>query len=87
MASLKLDVYKAEKDRHNFYQADYGQKEKYIDWGEAKKSTLMVKFDRSDVEDLIGMPNESEELIVTGKTIDGTSFTGNDTIRAIKLSS
>jgi hypothetical protein len=58
-----------------------------VDWGEAKKSTLMVKFDRSDVEDLIGMPNESEELIVTGKTTDGTTFFGNETIRAIKLTS
>ena len=55
------------------------------DWGNIQNGTTqMVKFDRSDVEDLIGMPNENEELIVTGKISDGTGFAGNDTIRAIK---
>ncbi len=47
-------------------------------------TTQMVKFDRSDVEDLIDVPNENEDLIVTGKISDGTDFAGNDTIRAIE---
>lgn len=55
------------------------------DWGNIQNGTTqMVKFDRSDVEDLIGNPNENEELVVTGKISDGTGFAGNDIIRAIE---
>jgi parallel beta-helix repeat protein len=43
----------------------------------------IVKFDRSDLEDLIGAPNQEYELIVSGELLDGTPFSGSDTIRVI----
>lgn len=51
--------------------------------GEVEDNNLMVKFDRSDVRDLIGSPCEEIELIVTGELADGPDFEGSDTIRAI----
>ncbi|UCE38498.1 MAG: SBBP repeat-containing protein [Thermoplasmata archaeon] len=53
------------------------------EWGDIQNDTLMVKFDRSEVEDFIGAPNESIELTVRGELFDGTSFQGSDTIRVI----
>jgi len=52
-------------------------------------STLIVKFDREAVETLIlnelGQPDKfsSATLTLTGKLKDGTTFTGNDTIKTI----
>lgn len=43
---------------------------------------LMVKFDRSDVQDVLEPGNEVE-VTVSGQLTDGTSFEGADTIRVI----
>lgn len=51
--------------------------------GEVGSNTLMVKFDRGDVQDLIGSPCEEIEFIITGEITDGPNFEGSDTIRAI----
>lgn len=53
------------------------------EWGDVQGTTLMVKFERSEVEDYIGVPQESIELWVTGEFFDGTQFEGSDTIRVI----
>jgi hypothetical protein len=42
------------------------------EWGDVQNDTLMVKFDRSEVEDYIGIPQDAIELTVTGKLFDGT---------------
>jgi hypothetical protein len=52
-------------------------------WGDIQGDALMIKFVRSDVEDLIGEPNDDIELTVTGEFYDGTPFTGSDIIRVI----
>lgn len=44
---------------------------------------LMVKFDRSDVEDMLP-PSKSRTLTVTGSLITGESFEGEDIIRVIQ---
>ncbi|UCE38497.1 MAG: SBBP repeat-containing protein [Thermoplasmata archaeon] len=54
------------------------------EWGDIQNDTLMVKFDRSEVEDFIGAPFESIELTVTGELYDGTPFAGSDIIRVIE---
>ena len=46
-------------------------------------SDLMVKFDRSDVQDVLEPGNEVE-VTVSGQLTDGTSFEGADTIRVIE---
>ena len=46
---------------------------------------LMVKFDRSAVEEILG-PNDEVEITVTGevaRTLFGIPFEGSDTIRVI----
>jgi hypothetical protein len=53
------------------------------EWGDVQGTILMVKFDRGEVEDYIGSPQESIELWVTGKFYDGAEFEGSDTIRVI----
>lgn len=53
------------------------------EYGEFNPNELMVKFDRSDVQDLIGYPGDEVELMVTGELTDGTPFGGSDTIRVI----
>jgi hypothetical protein len=53
------------------------------EWCDVQSTTLMVKFDRLDVENLIGMPQEDVELTVTGKLNNGPYFSGQDTINAI----
>jgi hypothetical protein len=53
------------------------------EWGDVQNDTLMVKFDRSEVEDYIGVPQESIELTISGKLMDGIPFEGSDTIRVI----
>ena len=46
-------------------------------------SDLMVKFDRSDVQDVL-KPGNEVEVTVSGELTDGTDFEGNDTIRVIE---
>jgi hypothetical protein len=54
-----------------------------VEWGDVQGTTLMVKFERSEVEDYIGAPQDAIELLVAGKFYDGTEFEGSDTIRVI----
>ncbi|UCE38475.1 MAG: hypothetical protein JSW00_04395 [Thermoplasmata archaeon] len=52
------------------------------EWGDIQSDTLMVKFDRSDVEDMLSIGTYN--LKVTGELTDGTSFGGySDEIRVI----
>jgi hypothetical protein len=53
------------------------------EWGDIQDTTLMVKFDRREVEDLIGGPSDNVILTVTGELVDGPEFEGSDTIRVI----
>jgi hypothetical protein len=53
------------------------------EWGDIQNGTLMVKFDRSEVEDYIGVPQESIELTVSWELMDGTMFEGSDAIKVI----
>jgi PKD repeat protein len=53
------------------------------EWGDIQNTRLMVKFERSEVEDLIGTPSEDVELIVTGELKNGIHFEGSDIIRVI----
>lgn len=53
------------------------------EWCDVQGTTLMVKFDRLDVENLIGTPQQAVELTVEGQLTFGPEFMGTDTIRAI----
>lgn len=53
-------------------------------WGVIENGSLMVKFDRSEVEDLIGSPIEEIMLTISGEFKDGTPFLCSDTIRVIR---
>ncbi len=44
---------------------------------------LMVKFDRSDVQDMLE-PGDEVEVTVSGELTDGTPFEGTDTIRVLE---
>ena len=46
---------------------------------------LMVKFDRTSVQELLEVGDEVE-IVITGELTDGTSFEGTDTIRVIDKS-
>lgn len=50
-------------------------------WGEVQEDVLMVKFDRSDVEEIVSLGQIT--LTVSGELLDGTPFSGSDTIRVI----
>ncbi|UCE35943.1 MAG: SBBP repeat-containing protein [Thermoplasmata archaeon] len=53
------------------------------EWGDIQNDTLMVKFDRSEVEDMLSPGTYN--LKVTGKLTDGTEFEGySDEIRVIE---
>jgi hypothetical protein len=53
------------------------------EWGDIQGDTLMVKFDRSDVEDMLSPGTYN--LKVTGELTDGTEFEGDsDEIRVIE---
>lgn len=64
-------------------ELSYGGFEVGGEYGEFDPNELMVKFDRSAVQDLIGSPGDAVELTVTGELNDGTPFKGSDTIRVI----
>lgn len=50
------------------------------DWGEVQNTTLMVKFDRLDVENFIGMPQAGVELTIDGKINNGPYFTDRKSV-------
>jgi len=53
------------------------------EWGDIQEETLMVKFDRSDVEDMLSPGTYN--LKVTGELTDGTKLEGySDEIRVIE---
>ncbi|UCE38659.1 MAG: hypothetical protein JSW00_05365 [Thermoplasmata archaeon] len=54
------------------------------EWGDVQNDTLMVKFDRAEVEDFIGTSQENIELTITGELANGTQFEGSDAIRVIE---
>jgi parallel beta-helix repeat protein len=54
------------------------------EYGEFDSNECMAKFDRSELEDQIGAPNEALELTLTGELTDGTPLSGSDTIRVIR---
>jgi parallel beta-helix repeat protein len=54
------------------------------DYGELDSNECMAKFDRSELEDQIGGPNEALELTLKGELSDGTPLTGSDAIRVIR---
>ena len=54
------------------------------EYGEFDSNECKAKFDRSELEDQIGAPNEALELTLTGELSDGTPLTGSDTIRVIR---
>jgi parallel beta-helix repeat protein len=57
----------------------------HAEWGDVHDDTLMVKFDRSEVEDMLSPGTYN--LKVTGKLTDGTMFEGySDEIRVINPS-
>ena len=62
----------------------YGESKVSAKWGDVQDDTLMVKFDRSDVAELLAdVEGGSEvELTVTGE-VSGLTFTGSDTVRVI----
>ena len=51
-----------------------------------KANNLVVKFDRgnTDIQQLIGDLGGQVQLTITGELIDGTKFTGSDTIKVLK---
>jgi hypothetical protein len=52
-------------------------------WGDIQGDTLMVKFDRSEVEDMLSPGTYN--LKVSGELVDGTGFEGySDEIRVIE---
>ena len=54
------------------------------EWGDIQAETLMVKFDRSEVEDMLSPGTYN--LKVSGELVDGTSFEGySDEMRVIEL--
>ncbi|MFQ6061216.1 MAG: hypothetical protein ACE5KV_08015, partial [Thermoplasmata archaeon] len=53
------------------------------EWGDVQDESLMVKFDRSEVEDILS-PSEAVTLTVSGELYDGTRFEGSDDIRVIQ---
>ncbi len=54
------------------------------EYGEFDSNECKAKFDRSELEDKIGAPNEALELTLKGELTDGTPLTGTDTIRVIR---
>jgi hypothetical protein len=51
--------------------------------GDVQDGVLMVKFDRSDVQDMLD-PGDEVEITVSGELTDGTPFEGSDTIKVIE---
>jgi hypothetical protein len=47
-----------------------------------RNGALMVKFDRSDVQDMLE-PGDAVEVTVSGELTEGTPFESTDTIRVI----
>ncbi len=55
------------------------------DYDEDGVADLMVKFDRSAVQEILEV-GDTVEIMVTGQLTDGTLFEGTDTIRVISPS-
>ena len=55
-----------------------------LKFGTWNNDKYIGKVDRLLIEDVIGAPGDEVEIEIKGKTIDGTSFTGTATIKAIQ---
>jgi hypothetical protein len=53
-----------------------------VEWGDIQNETLMVKIDRSELEDILS-PNDEISINITGNFFGSRAFMGSDTIRAI----
>jgi hypothetical protein len=61
----------------------YGEDSVPAEWGDVQDGILMIKFDRSDVQDVLE-PGDEVEITVSGELTDDTPFEGSDTIRVIE---
>ena len=74
--------YEVEDIDVSMVQLSHGESGVSAAWGDVQDGVLMVKFDRSDVQDMLD-PGDEVEVTVLGELLDGTPFEGSDTIRVI----
>ncbi len=60
----------------------YGEVGVSAAWGDVQDGALMVKFNRSDVQDMLE-PGDDVEVTVSGELTNGTPFEGTDMIKVI----
>lgn len=76
--------YEVEDININTVRLSFEGKSVPVEWGDSQKNILMVKFDGDAVKDLFGSSVSAATLRVSGELVDGTIFSGSDTIRVLK---